>query len=112
MSFIKGDLKDHVLVGSGFTLKGIVSSYFGKIIVGVRPENVSLVATADADIVAPVYAVEYTGQSAMVTVLSGQEPLAAMTSPDTRLTIGQPIGLKIARGAIYRKRCVHPVVSV
>ena len=101
MSFMRGELANGMLVGNGFTLQGIASTFTGKVIVGVRPENVTVVATENADVRASVYAVEYTGQSAMVTVLSGQEHLAAMASPDTHLTIGQPVGLNIDRGAIY-----------
>ncbi len=101
MSFMRGELANGMLVGNGFTLQGIASTFTGKVIVGVRPENVTVVATEHADVRASVYAVEYTGQSAMVTVLSGQEHLAAMASPDTHLTIGQPVGLNIDRGAIY-----------
>jgi len=101
MSFIKGDLANNVLVGDGFTMKSIESSFTGKAVIGVRPEHVAVVAEAEADVVAPVYAVEYTGQSAMLTVLLGGEHLSAMTRPDSGLKIGQLVGLSIDRSANY-----------
>ena len=101
MSFIKGDLANNVLVGDAFTMKSIESSFTGKAVIGVRPEHVAVVAEAEADVVAPVYAVEYTGQSAMLTVLLGGEHLSAMTRPDSGLKIGQLVGLSIDRSANY-----------
>ena len=101
MNFIRGNLGSNVLVGKDFSIKRVGSTFSGKAVIGVRPEHVAVVPMAAADVVAPVYAVEFTGQSAMVTVLLGGEHLSAMTGPDSGLEIGQPVGLKIDRKAQY-----------
>lgn len=101
MNFIKGNLAEGVLRGNGFALAQVRSNFVGKAVIGVRPEQVTLVSEAEADVVAPIYAVEYTGLSTMVTVLLGGEHLSAITLPDSGLQIGQRVGLKIDRNASY-----------
>ncbi|MFN3606208.1 MAG: ABC transporter ATP-binding protein [Cypionkella sp.] len=101
MNFIKGTLLKNTLLGHGFTMGGIKSNFQGKATLGVRPEHVTIIGTEMADIVAPVYAVEYTGQAAMVTVFLGDTHLSAMTQVDSGLKIGDIIGLKIDRTAHY-----------
>lgn len=101
MNFIKGSLGQNVITGRDFTIERVESTFTGKAVIGVRPEHVAIVSEAEADVVAPVYAVEYTGQSAMVTVLLGGEHLSAITKPESGLNIGQFVGLKIDRKEQY-----------
>ncbi|MDA0990725.1 MAG: ABC transporter ATP-binding protein, partial [Verrucomicrobia bacterium] len=71
MNFAKGNLAGGSLSRNGFSIGRVESSFAGDAVLGVRPEHVSVVAEAEAeaDVVAPIYAIEFTGQSAMVTVL-------------------------------------------
>lgn len=101
MSFIKGDRASRLFSEGAPAPRGGAPSVARRAVIGIRPDHVTVVDSAHADVSAPVYAVEYTGQHAMVTVLLEGEPLCAMTAPDTVLTIGQNIGLKIDRSAIY-----------
>lgn len=101
MNFIRGQATGNTLSGPGFAISAIGSAQSGPLILGIRPEYVSLANPANADIVAPIYAVEFTGQATMATVLIAGEQFSIVTSVQAPLRIGEPVGLKLDRSQVY-----------
>ena len=101
MNFIRGIANAGVLNGPEFTIEALPVSCTGPVILGIRPEYVSLVDHSEADIVAPVYAVEFMGQSTMATVLIAGEQLSFMLTAAVPLQVGSPVGLKFDRSQMF-----------
>jgi multiple sugar transport system ATP-binding protein len=95
MNFLHGSLKSRVLSGTNYAVAKIKSRFEGPAILGIRPEHVKIVDASRADITAPIYTVEYTGQSAIVTVIHDGAHFSAVTAPGTQLQIGEKIGFKL-----------------
>ena len=101
MNFVRGQIRDGAFAGGGVAIDSIGSRHVGAAILGIRPENVTLTDVASADFTAPVYAVEFMGQSAMVTAQIGGEHFSAVTSATTQLRIGHEIGFKLERKSLF-----------
>jgi multiple sugar transport system ATP-binding protein len=65
----------------------------GPAVLGVRPEDIALVAPEGAPLAGTVYSSELLGDSAVVTVALGRQLVAAKVGPAGGLPIGTPVGL-------------------
>jgi multiple sugar transport system ATP-binding protein len=65
----------------------------GPAVLGIRPEDIALVAPEGAALAGTVYSSELLGDSAVVTVAIGRQLVAAKVGPAGGLPIGTPVGL-------------------
>ena len=61
MNLLRGQLTNGVFRSGAIRLRDCPPDLAGDVVLGVRPERVSLAPPETADITGPVFAVEYTG---------------------------------------------------
>jgi multiple sugar transport system ATP-binding protein len=74
MNLIDGEVKDGVFTSlGGVKVDGLGSATVARAVLGARPEDIHVLpaASAKANIVAPIYSVELTGESTLVTLRAG-----------------------------------------
>ncbi|MDX8469920.1 ABC transporter ATP-binding protein [Mesorhizobium sp. VK23B] len=79
MNLIDGEVKDGVFTSpGGIRVDGLGSASVARAVLGVRPEDIHVIPAggAKANIAAPIYSVELTGESTLVTVRAGAALLA------------------------------------
>ncbi|MDE2455732.1 MAG: ABC transporter ATP-binding protein [Burkholderiales bacterium] len=101
MNLIPGRLAGGTLTGEGFTLGGLPQGLEGEVIAGIRPDHVSIVDPQGADLVAPVFSVEYTGTASAVTVVLGETQVAALAPRDCRPAFDERVGLRLERERLF-----------
>jgi multiple sugar transport system ATP-binding protein len=97
MNLVAGDLADGTFVGSGLTVGGLGRGSARGVVLGVRPEDLQIVAadTADASLAARIYSVELTGESTLVSFRSAEKLLCARADKDYAGDFDQPIGVSV-----------------
>jgi multiple sugar transport system ATP-binding protein len=100
MNLLRGRLRDGVLEHAGGTIQDLPAWHAGEVVLGIRPDRVRVAAPDRADLRAPVFSVEYTGGSALVTTALGETHLTALCDPGARPAIDEIVGL-----AFDRARC-------
>ena len=101
MNLVPGHLAAGKFTAPQINLGGLSSASSGSVVLGVRPEDVTVSDAADADFRGSVYAVELTGESNLVTVLLGKERVIARASRAWRGKAGETIGLRVDRSRLH-----------
>ena len=99
MNLIDGAVKDGVFTGGGgLRVGGFGKANVPKAVLGARPEDVSVVAAnADnANLTAPIYSVELTGESTLVSVHAGDRLVTMRADKNFVGDFDQPIGVHVA----------------
>ena len=68
MNLTHGELHDGTFVGAGFTVPGVGGGNHRAAVLGVRPEDLRIVGAGEGHLRAPLYSVELTGESTLLTV--------------------------------------------
>ncbi len=73
MNLIDGEVTNGVFTGGGLRVEGLGRANVPRAVLGVRPEDVHVVDAKDpgANLVAPIYSAELTGESTLVSVRAG-----------------------------------------
>jgi multiple sugar transport system ATP-binding protein len=95
MNLISGELMDGTFRSQGLTVGGLGGGTRPNVVLGVRPEDVSVVTVGAGSLDAPVYAFELTGESVLVTVTVGGQQFCARGDRHFRCGIGEPVGIAI-----------------
>ncbi len=95
MNLIRGTLDGSVFTSSGMRVANLPPAATPQVVFGVRPEDVAITARGKGDFDAPVYAAELTGESLLVTLVVGNERLAARADRDLAVDMGESVGVKI-----------------
>ncbi|HRK17437.1 MAG TPA: sn-glycerol-3-phosphate ABC transporter ATP-binding protein UgpC [Hyphomicrobiaceae bacterium] len=93
MNLIPGRIAGGVFEGQGVRIPGIDHAGRDDVVLGVRPEDLSLSPSGDAHISAPLYAVELTGESTLVTVRFEKTNICARGPADFRAEIDDTISM-------------------
>ena len=101
MNLLRGQLADGVFRSGAIRLRDCPPDLVGDVVLGVRPERVSLAPPETADITGPVFAVEYTGAGVQVVVSIGEGTLTALSEPWRRPGFDEVVGLRLDRTALY-----------
>ncbi len=101
MNLLRGDLVDGAFRGRDFSFTGLGMASRPNIVLGIRPEDLSVVATGAGAADAPVYAFELTGESALVTVTIGGQQVCARADRRFRCEIGDVVGLAVDPVRLY-----------
>ena len=99
MNLVEGQIENGVFTAENLQLAGLPQGHTGKIILGFRAEDVTLVEQG-GDIHAPIYALELLGEASMVAVRVGRELVNLKTAKDFRAEIGTTV-----RAAIPPETC-------
>jgi multiple sugar transport system ATP-binding protein len=98
MNLIDGEVKDGVFEGGGgLRVAGFGSANIRQAVLGVRPEDIHVVAPGaeTANLTAPIYSVELTGESTFVSVHAGDHLITMRADKNFTGTFDQPIGVNI-----------------
>jgi len=93
MNLLPGELAGGAFNGKDVSLRVPQGSASGQVILGVRPEDLTVADAASAPIKGKIYAVELTGESNLVTVLVGRERVIARAPRSWRGNVGDAVGL-------------------
>jgi len=94
MNLIEGSVEGGSFVTTGGTrLMAVAAPDRGRVILGVRAEDIEIRPVGEGDIDVPVYAYENTGESVMLTVEFGRQRVIARGDRHIRLDTGDRVGL-------------------
>ena len=95
MNLLNGMTDNGNFVAEGVSINGIGGGTRSGIVLGVRPEDLSVVSPAEGEFDAPVYAIELTGESVLVTVTAGGQHVCARGPRHMSREIGETVGIRI-----------------
>jgi multiple sugar transport system ATP-binding protein len=98
MNLIDGEVTDGVFTNGTLRVEGLARANVRRAVFGIRPEDVHLVDASDprANMVAPIYSAELTGESTLVSVHAGNRLVTMRADKNFAGSIDQPIGVKVA----------------
>ena len=96
MNLVPGSLHGGVFNAPGVRIAGFTAADAANVVLGVRPEDLGLVAADDttAAVAAEVFAFELTGDSTLVTIKHGDLMVTAKAGKDYRSAMGVRVGLR------------------
>ena len=101
MNFFSGELKDGNFEGIGVRVGGVGGGTHASAILGVRPEDLSLVSGDGAHFSAPIYSVELTGEATLVTVRLDEDFIAIRTDKNFGGRIDDSVDVRVATGRTF-----------
>jgi multiple sugar transport system ATP-binding protein len=104
MNLLAGEAKDGVFAGpGGIKVSGLGRASVARAVMGVRPEDVQvLVGSKDgANVTAPIYSVELTGDSTLVSVRVGDRLLTMRADKNFVGDFDQTVGVRIASERVF-----------
>jgi multiple sugar transport system ATP-binding protein len=101
MNFIRGEIKDGGFLGPEVAVPGVGAGGAGDVMLGVRPEDLSLVSDGEAHFTAPIYSIEMTGDETIVTARLGAEFIALRADKDYENKIDNEIHVRIDTDKTY-----------
>ena len=94
MNLIKGSISKGVFNGPGVKVSGLNFADRANVVLGIRPEDVTIVAKAKAHLTAPLYSLEPTGDQTLVAVMNGEQLIVARVARDYRAALDTPLSLQ------------------
>ena len=101
MNCLPGQLANGTLSCASGQIGGFADQSAGDVILGVRPDHVSLADGPDADLHGSVFAVEFTGSGLLVVVQVGEQMVTLFGDPGARPKMNDNVGLKIDRAGVF-----------
>ena len=101
MNLLDGSLVDGTFRSGSLAIPDLGGGTRDKVVLGVRPEDVSVVPTGTGLVDVPVYAFELTGESVLVTVTVGGKHISARGDRHFRCQIGDHVGISFQRERTY-----------
>ena len=101
MNLVPGEVSGGAFQAPGIAVGGLSAEARRDVVLGVRPEDLAVVAPGEGSFDAPVYACELTGEAVLVTVDAGGTHVCARADRHTRKTIGEVVGVAVDRRHTY-----------
>jgi multiple sugar transport system ATP-binding protein len=103
MNLIKGSVVSGAFSGKGLRIGGLGRANAPRAVIGIRPEDLRVVDAKDetANLTAPIYSAELTGESTFVSVRVGDRLLTVRTDKSFAGDFDQIIGLKVLSERIF-----------
>lgn len=103
MNLIPGEVRDGVFSSGGLQVAGVGRANLSPAVLGVRPEDAHAVEADEADVnlVAPIFAVELTGENTLVSVRLGGQLMTLRADKNFPGQIDQQIGVKVATNRVF-----------
>jgi multiple sugar transport system ATP-binding protein len=94
MDLIQGSISKGVFIGPGVKVSGLDYADNAKMVLGIRPEDVTIVTKAKAHFTAPLYSLEPRGDQTLVAVRNGDKLIVARAARDYRADIDTPLSMQ------------------
>ena len=91
MNLIHGSLANGKFTSAGVSVTGLKYGPQSKCILGVRPEDVSILPKGKGHVTAPLYSLEPTGDQTLAAVKNGEQMLIARAARDFRAELDAPL---------------------
>jgi multiple sugar transport system ATP-binding protein len=101
MNLIRGEVQNGKFLGPGITVAGVAKGSHHSAVLGVRPEDLLLVDNGEAHLTAPIYSVELTGESTLVTIKVGDSLVALRADKDYAGEIDEEIRVQVNTERTY-----------
>jgi multiple sugar transport system ATP-binding protein len=103
MNMIEGEVTKGIFTGGGLRVEGLGRVSAARAVLGVRPEDVKVVGPRDeeANLVAPIYSVELTGESTLVSVHAGDRLLSMRADKDYAGDFDQEVGVRVSTQRVF-----------
>jgi len=104
MNLIEGEVKNGVFMGAGgLRVEGFKSATVPKAVIGVRPEDIKVVGPQEqgVNLAAPIYSVELTGESTLVSVHAGDQLVTMRADKNFVGDFDQMIGVRAAPDRVF-----------
>ena len=101
MNVVQGALEGSSFLTSGAKVSVPVNGQVGNAVLGVRPEDCSVVAAEKADIKGEIYATELIGDHTLVTVKTDRDMLTIKAPKDFTATLGDKAGVALTRDRLF-----------
>jgi len=101
MNLIEGATDGGRFVTEGASIAGVGGGTRDGVVLGVRPEDLSIAEPGAGSFDAEVYASELTGESVLVTVEVAGRRIAAKADRHTRKAIGETVGIRVDPAHTY-----------
>ncbi len=101
MNVVHGQLEGAVFHSNGAKVDVPVSGKVAKAILGVRPEDCSVVAPAKGNVAAEIYTVELIGDHTLVTVKTGSDMVTVKAPKDFNGKTGEKIGVSLTKDRLF-----------
>ena len=95
MNLLDGTLSRGVFTGKYVKITGLSTAIDGPVVLGFRAEDASLCAEGDAQISAPIYALELLGDATMFSIKAGPALISVKAAKDFRAEIGDTVHASI-----------------
>jgi len=96
MNFIPGELQDGKFVGPGVTVPDVGTGSHDDIVLGVRPEDMSVVEQAEeAHFKRPIYSVELTGESTLISLRLAEDLITLRADKEFAGAIDDDVQIRI-----------------
>jgi multiple sugar transport system ATP-binding protein len=100
MNFLRGMLANDRFESEGLALS-VPIKHHGPAVLGIRPEECTLVPAADSEFKGRIYSVELIGDHSLVTLSLGEQQVVVKVSNMFAGEIGTEVGLRMNRERVY-----------
>jgi multiple sugar transport system ATP-binding protein len=101
MNLIKGDLENGTFIGPATRVPGASTGSRKGVILGVRPEDISIADAGNGHLNSTLYSLEPTGDQTLVSALAGEQMVVAKGSRSFRQELETPISLSFDLSRCY-----------
>ena len=101
MNLLRGRLENGTFVGDQIRIPGAGVGSHEHVVLGVRWEDIQLVAPGTGHMDAEIYTVELIGDATQVTVQKGQQMVVVRTEKDFKAKFGAPVSIMVLPNRAY-----------
>jgi multiple sugar transport system ATP-binding protein len=101
MNLIKGDIENGSFSGASTRVEGVGTGSRKGVILGVRPEDISVAEAGQGHLNSTLYSLEPTGDQTLVAAFAGEQMVVAKGSRSFRQALETPISLVFDRARCY-----------
>ncbi len=101
MNLIPGALENGDFVGPDTRVSGVGTGTRANVVLGIRPEDMEIVAGQDGHLRSKLYSLEPTGDVTLVTAWAGEQLVVAKGARVFRQEVDTPIAFRFANGRVF-----------
>jgi multiple sugar transport system ATP-binding protein len=101
MNLLKGEVENGTFVGPSTRVEGVGKGSRAGVILGIRPEDISVAQPGQGNLNSNLYSLEPTGDQTLVSALAGDQMVVAKGARSFRQELETPIGLSFDVSRCY-----------
>jgi multiple sugar transport system ATP-binding protein len=101
MNLIPGRLENGDFIGPDTQVPGVAQGARANVVLGIRPEDMEIVAGQDGHLRSKLYSLEPTGDVTLVTAWAGEQLVIAKGARVFRQDVDTPIAFRFAKGRVF-----------